>query len=244
MKQRTWVYGVVLVAAGSAGCSLLGNDKQAGTLVVPFQLGNQKDCASLGVVTVRAELDTGDVSKEVNCAAGKIRLDGVKAGSHKVVLYGLDKDDLVIMDSLGAQPLSIKVEDGKTALADPPVELSLAPVKLLLRWDFGFASCDGASIASFQVSAWRSDGAQRLLKTEVKCNTPGKGAGQYRDVPDSARDLSGDELGELEIQPVTSTAAAVGAPVKFTFAPPGPGREIKLSLTCDANGCTGSGSPD
>jgi hypothetical protein len=245
MGQPAWNYGVVLVAAVTAGCSILsGNDKKQGALVVPFELGNQKDCASLNVVTVRAELDGGGVAKEVNCDAGKIRLDGVTPGSHDVVLYGLDKDDIKIMDSLAAGPLSAKVEDGKTTVIDPPAQLTLAPAKILLRWDFGFASCSSAAIETFRATAWRSNGSEQLLQTKVKCSSAGTGEGQYRNVADPGRDLSGDELGEVDVQPESSTPADVGAAVKFSFDPPGPGREIKLSLTCTEKGCEGSGQPD
>lgn len=235
---------MVLVAMLGAGCGLGGNAKQQGSVVVPFELGNHKDCASLNVVTVRAELDDGGVAKETNCEASKLRFDGIAPGAHDLVVYGLDKDDVRIMDSLAAGPLSVTVEDGKTQVVDPPVQLTLAPALLVLRWDFGFASCGSASIDSFRVTAWRSDGSQQLLQANVKCNTAGQGEGQYRDVPDPRRDLSGDELGEVEIQPVSGTPAEVGGPAKFTFAPPGPGREIKLSLTCTDKGCAGSGKPD
>ena len=35
-----------------------------------------------------------------------------------------------------------------------------------------------------------------------------------------------------------------GEPVVFGFEAPGPGREVKLSLTCNAGGCEGSGTLD
>jgi hypothetical protein len=245
MRQRAWGCGGVLIVMVSAGCNILsGSNKKQGSLVVPFELGNHKDCASLNVVTVRAELDGGMVAKEVNCGAGTVRFDGVAPGTHDVILYGLDKDDVKIMDSLAGGPLSVAIEDGKTEVVDPPAALTLAPAKIVLRWDFGFASCGSASIETFRTTAWRTDGSEQLLQTSVKCSSSGTGEGQYRDVPDQGRDLSGDELGEVEVQPVSGTPADVGAPVKFTFDPPGPGREIKLSLICTEKGCEGSGQPD
>ncbi len=245
MAERAWTCGFALVALVGVGCGILGgNSKKQGSLVLPFELGNNKDCASLNVVTVRAELDDGGVAKETNCSAGRLRLDGVTPGSHDVVVYGLDKDDVKIMDSLAAGPLSVSVEDGKTLVIDPPVQLTLAPAKLVLRWDFGFASCGSSSIDSFRVTAWRSDGSQQLLQSSIKCSVAGQGEGQYREVPDPGRDLSGDQLGEVVIQPVSSTPAEVGSPVRFSFDAPGAGREIRLSLTCTEKGCQGSGKPD
>jgi hypothetical protein len=37
---------------------------------------------------------------------------------------------------------------------------------------------------------------------------------------------------------------AMGDPAEFAFDPPGPGHEVKLSLTCNGGGCDGSGMAD
>jgi hypothetical protein len=46
------------------------------------------------------------------------------------------------------------------------------------------------------------------------------------------------------VQPDDESNLAVGDRISFGFAPPGPGGEIRLSLSCDEGGCRGSGLPD
>lgn len=228
----------------TVGCNLLGDDEEGtGKLVVPFELGNGRECSELGVVEVRAELDDGEIAETVDCDAGEVRFSDVKPGAYEVVLYGLDEDGVAILDSLADPPYEVEIEEGKTVVLDPEAALTLAPAKVLVRWNFGFGSCESASITDFEVSAWTDD-AERLLQTRVTCGTSGEGRDQYRTVPDDERELKGDEVSEIELQPVDRDGEAVGAATVFTFDPPGPGREIKLSLTCDETGCDGSGMPD
>src|SRR5258708_954881 len=68
--------------------------------------------------------------------------------------------------------------------------------------------------------------------------------GQYRTVPDIERELSGDELGEVDVQAYDKDAIGIGQPITFTFDAPGAGGAVKLSLNCDAGGCKGTGAAD
>lgn len=234
----------VLSAALALGCGAeAGPD--TGVLVVPFKLGNGRACEDLGVVSVRAELDDGDYVEEQDCAAGELRFQLLEPGPYDLVVYGLDGDGVPVMDSLAAGPLPVTVVGGGTTVVfDPPAQLTAAPAKLQLRWEFGFSSCEAAGIERFDISAWREDGSELLMISELACSTPGEGREQYRLVPDEDRELSGDELGEVEVQAYDAHGLAVGSPVVFAFDAPGAGREIELSLSCDAGGCDGSGMPD
>ncbi|HEX2676980.1 MAG TPA: hypothetical protein VHM19_10080, partial [Polyangiales bacterium] len=58
-------------ALGSA-CSS-DKDPEAGVLVLPYELGNHRDCSELGVKIVRAELDDPMFVEEALCDAGEIR---------------------------------------------------------------------------------------------------------------------------------------------------------------------------
>jgi hypothetical protein len=245
MRTGLTRYGiVVLLAAAASGC--FGEDEpDTGVLVVPYQLGNARDCESLGIVSVRAELDGGDFAEEVDCDVGQVRFDLLDPGHYDVVVYGIDEDGVAVMDSLGDRPIDIDViGSGTTVIVDPAVRLTAAPAQLKLRWQFGFGSCESASIERFGVSAWRSDGSELLMTSEVACDTPGEGRGQYRLVPDDERELSGDELGEVEIQPYDTHDLPIGEAVIFGFDSPGPGGEVLLSLDCDVGGCEGSGKAD
>jgi hypothetical protein len=238
--------GVLALGCFSAlsGCSD-GGGKDTGVLVVPYELGNRRDCAELEIVAVRADLDDGSFSEETGCEAGELRFNLLEPGRYDVVLYGLDEDGVEVMDSLADGPLPVDVVGGgTTVIFDPAIKLTAAPAKLDLRWDLGFGSCESAAIGSFGVVAWRGDGSDLLMETELDCETPGEGAGQYRRVPDEERELAGEELGEVEVQAYDENGIAMGEPVTFLFESPGAGGKVQLSLRCDEGGCRGSGSPD
>jgi hypothetical protein len=236
--------GVMLVSAVLAACGS-GDKNDSGVVVVPYQLGNHRDCKSLGVVAVRAELDEGMQVQEVDCDAGELRFSLLRPGSYDLVVYGLDNNGVRVMDSLADGPKPVEVVGGgTTVVVDPPVKLTAAPAHVELRWDLGFGSCDSASIGTFDLNAWRSDGSDLLMQTEVPCSMRGQGRLQYRTIPDKERALSGDELGEVDVQAKDVHGITMGKPVTFTFASPGPGGEVKLSLNCGDAGCKGSGMAD
>jgi hypothetical protein len=235
--------GVLLIAGVLGGCA--EDEPRNGVLVVPFKLGNGRSCEDLGIVAVRGELNGGEYEEEIDCSAGQVRFTLLPAGRFEVTLYAIDDDGFVVMDSLTDATTDIDVVGGGTTVVfDPAVKLTASPAQMKLRWQFGFGSCESSQIDRFAIAAWREDGSELLMESEIACDVPGEGRGQYRLVPDLERELSGDELGEIEIQPIDVNDLSAGDPVVFDFEPPGPGREVKLSLTCNTSGCEGSGALD
>lgn len=233
-----WVVSCPALSCGEA-------EPQAGMLVVPFALGNYKECADLGITQVRADLDDGAATKAVSCEVGEVRFNDLSPGAYDVKLYGLDADGFPVMDSLGSPARVIVIgEAGGTVSAEPSVVLSSAPASLLLRWDLGFGSCDSTDIDFFMVSAWRQDGSELLLQQSISCDTVGEGEDQYRQLLDENRRLGGSELGEVSIQPFDVNGVSLGDPVLFEFDAPGAGRSVHLTLECEIGGCTGAGIPD
>lgn len=245
MRSLKYVASVALTLSASS-LAACGSEESVdtGVLVVPFELGNQRTCEELGIVAIRGELDDGEIVEEIECDAGELRFERLNAGRYKVTLYGLDEDDVPAMDSLGDGPRSIQVVGDNTVVFDPPLGLTSAPARLQLRWSFGFSTCESASIEGFAIAAWRADGSALLMESEIACGAVGEGRDQYRVVPDLERELSGAEVGEVEVQPHDNQGFAIGDPTTFTFEAPGAGAEIKLSLACDEGGCDGSGTPD
>jgi hypothetical protein len=247
MRSLKYVASVALTVSASSLAACGGGDEsaQTGVLVVPFELGNGRTCEELGIVAVRGELGEGDFVEEVECDAGELRFTSLEAGRYQVTLYGLDEDEVPVMDSLedGPQPIQV-VGENTTVVFDPPLGLTSAPARLSLRWTFGFSTCESASIDGFAIAAWRADGSALLMEADVPCGTAGEGRDQYRAVPDLDRELSGSEVGEVEIQPHDQQGFEIGDAITFKFDAPGPGADIKLSLTCDEAGCEGTGQPD
>ena len=223
-----------------AGC-IPKEEDSTGTLVVPFELGNGRDCDEFGVVRVRGELDEGEYVDEVRCESGEVRFDNVPAGTYSLRLFGLDHDDVAVMDTLEDDDLKMNViGDDATVIAGRPVQLTSAPAHMYLRWTFGFGTCKNAGITSFLIDVWRGDGSDLLLSEELDCEEVGDDEGNYREVPDPHRALSGDEVGEAIVQPVDHHGSDVGEEVLFDFKAPGPGRDIRLSLDCSEEPCTGT----
>jgi hypothetical protein len=229
------------LAASACG----GTAESTGTLVVPFELGNRRSCMALAVKTVRAELDDGMYMEEAPCTNGQIRFKELPPGSYRVRMFGVDASGVAVMDSLQTGDVVVHVAgNDTTVVTQPAVTLTAAPAHLLLRWDFGFGTCKGVGVDRFALKVWRGDGDELLLDASLPCNSEGDGPEQYRTVPDSTRQLGGGEVGEVSVQPLDKTGIKVGEPVMFLFDAPGPGRSIKLSLTCSDGACTGSGKPD
>lgn len=243
-RRAAWLSIAVLLLGGS-GCSDDTPKDTSGVLVVPFALGNRKSCEELGITGVRVELDDGAYVEEAECDAGEVRFSMVPEGRYDLVAYGLDERGVGVMDSLATGPMPVDViGDRTTVVVQPAVTLTAAPAKLLLRWELGFGSCESARMGGFTVSAWRADGSELLMESEVACDMPGEGAQQYRLVPDVGRELSGDAVGEAQVQPFDVNDLAMGDPITYTFDSPGPGGKVKLSLSCDDGGCQGSGEAD
>lgn len=243
-KSRALLALAVVTALGSA-CSG-EKDPEDGVLVVPYELGNRRACDEVGVRLVRAELDDPMYVEEALCGAGgEIRFPEVAPGSYHVRLFGIDRSGFAVMDSLegGDVPVNV-VGRGTTVVAEPAVMLTSAPAHLLLRWGFGFGTCESAGIERFAITAWRADGSELLLDTDLSCEEPGEGADQYRAVPDLERELAGNEVGEVTVQPLDRNRAPLGTPMLFRFDAPGAGRFVKLSINCSEAGCAGSGTPD
>jgi len=254
---------LVAVAAGLVtGC--FEDDDPPGSLIVPFKLGNNKECKDFKVKRVVGKLDDdGDDDDEeddrifeddVRCEVEQIEFDNVPAGTYRLRLFGYDSDDFAVMDNLDSEDLNVNVIGDETVLAERAVMLTPSPANLLLRWSFGFGSCKSAGIDKFLVNVWREDGSARLLEYEIDCDKVGEGEDYYRKVPDSKRRLAGDVVGEVSVQPLDRNGAEVGDPLEFTFKSPGAGRDVRLSFECaadpeyaDTNGkelCTCSGEPD
>jgi hypothetical protein len=255
--QRKVARGLLLTAAGysclmstaltaATGCG--GDDDGGGgkgTLVVPFELGNNRTCEAAGVEYVRAELNDEAFVQEAPCENGQVRFLNVPAGSYSIKISAFDEDDVEVMDNQEDLETTVNVVGGdETSEHKSAVTLTAAPAHLLVRWTFGFTTCRGASIDRFAIKAWLSGGDDLLLSQTLQCALEGDGKDQYREIDDPERRLSGMQPGEVTIQALDKTGVNVGPAAVFKYKAPGPGHDIRVSVECDQGACTGSGKPD
>jgi hypothetical protein len=243
---------------GAAGCSSLwssvwvagcgGDDdgsKSSGTLVVPFELGNNRSCEAAGVDYVVAELNDEKFVQEAPCGNGQVRFLNVPAGSYEVKISAFDEDGVEVMDSYESSDTTVNVTGAdQTSEHEPAVTLTAAPAHLLVRWTFGFTTCKGASIDRFAIKVWRSGGDDLLVKQTLPCALEGKGKDQYREIEDLERRLSGEQAGEVTIQALDKMSVNVGPAAVFKYKAPGPGHDVRVTVECDQGACMGTGKPD
>lgn len=245
MPRSRWKLerSALLVLVVMSGC-VVTRHSEPGSLVVPFEFAKEKDCVDSGVEFVRVELNTGEMI-EGSCRRGRVRFDGLEPGPYTVVVYGLDGDGREVMDSLDQKPVRVDVVGGRSlVVVDPPIQLVAAPARLKLRWTFGFGSCQSDEIAAFAVTAWDADYMTELLTATIDCLLPGDKVENYRVLPDPTRALAGGVMAAADVQALDESKLPVGDRVAFSFQAPAAGEQVRLSISCDAGGCTGSGIAD
>jgi hypothetical protein len=240
--QRTaWLLGTLLTACGGDDDGGHGS----GTLVIPFELGNDRSCESVGVESVRAELKGTEYEGEADCNTGQVRIKNVPAGSYRVTMAAIDSNGVAVMDNVSSGDAMASVQgEGRTDVLVPGVTLTAAPAHLKVRWNFNFSSCKGAGIDTFDVKAWRGTGDSLIVKQSLGCTTEGEGRGGYRPIDDPERRFGGDVGGEVSVQPLDKDDVPVGKAVVIKFKAPGAGHDVKVTVECDEGSCTSSGKPD
>jgi hypothetical protein len=252
MRQHMSIERFVIRGACAAGLlfAACGGDDSAGgsgtdTLVVHFELGNDRSCDALGVETIRAELNDKQIVQQAPCMNGQVRFRDLPTGTYHIKLFGLDEDGIEVMDSYTSSDTIVNVAgDDQTIDLKPAVTLTAAPAHLLVRWNFGFGTCKGVGIDRFVIKAWRGTGDNLILSQTMACSLEGEGKDQYRTIDDPDRRFGGDEWGEVSVQPFDKNDVEVGMAASFKFKAPGPGHDVKLSVNCEDDACTGSGKPD
>ena len=215
------------------GCS---DDEGPGHIVIPFEFALNKTCDELGVTKVRATLSE-DIEDDAPCENGEVRLDDVPAGGYNLVLEGLDGNGVTIVDN-GATDEKVEIiGDGATTEAEE-VMLTSTPAQVLIRWDFEFVTCDSVDWADLEVEAYDFESTQLLHTATFACDEPAEeGMQGYHLVEDEGRDLIGDNLNYIGIQPVDDSGADVGPVIEFQFVEVGAGYPVEISLSCNEDGC-------
>jgi hypothetical protein len=229
----------------TAGCK---DDTETGSLTVEYQLGKASNtCESESVETVQAMLGDGEYEEDSPCDSDVMFTD-IPSGTYSLLVQAIDNDGFAVMDNVDDEDTQqVEILGGSTREVE--AQLAAAPARMYIRWalfldDFQ-ADCDEVTTKQFDVEVW-DDADNMLLNDVIDCDAPTDEdrGGQYIRIPDPDRDIQGSAVVELDVQPQTAGGDAVGDPVVFVFDPPGRGRELSFTLTCEDDVCTGSGDPD
>ena len=242
-------FASLLAVATLAGCS---NDPPLGDIEIPFELGViGAACADVGVAEIRMQvtqvLEEGTASPQSETAAcedGKVLFTGINAGTYDLVVEGLAADGTVIYDNLGESALKrVEVLEDTTVTAGT-VTLTPTPARVMVGWQLtkgGFAAqCANVATKQFQVSLARSGGTQPLGPVHVfACDHEAEDF-PYHLVPDPMRQIDGELLDTIVVQPQDGAGASIGAKVIVQLAAsPGHGRAVRVIVNCVDDVCTG-----
>lgn len=231
---------LVLATSALLGCN---NGPNSGTLSVNYELGLGGACADFNVETVRVTLDEGEYEEEEACdPANPILLTGVAAGNYDVLVEGIDPENFTVMDNIGGiEDDRVEVVGGSDKEHD--VTLADSPAQVQVRWlkfvDGEPAECAFIATKYFEVSAYHG-ATPFFMPYQFDCSVPPG----YQTLPDEGRAIDGNTLDGVRIRVLDESEEQIGDDLIFNdFDPPGPGRVIKIDITCDgpenAPVCTG-----
>lgn len=236
--------GALVTVAMLAGCQ---PDTGPGTVVVSYQLGNNKTCSEVGVDEIRAAVFQGSYEEPtvlfsdiVPCSDGEVVLNAVEPNTYELRVIGYDQNGVATFDNLGQIAAERRIEVFEAAESPIEAELTARPAELYVRWrlgDGGFSNCGNVGIDRFEITTYQVGGGTALLEATLPCNLAGDGA-DYRPVPDPDRSLNGVLFGEAGIQALDANGMEVGSPALFVFEPPGSGYSIDLTIECTDAGCS------
>jgi hypothetical protein len=202
-------------------------------VVVEYAVANVGTCDALGIVEMQASL--GDEFVEgVDCEAGAVAIAAVPPGEYTVSLQGLDQDGFAIVGNDVSDAVTVESHDTTVTTS---VHLAFIPVSLLVRWDDPGDSCAMGGFSRLRVRAYGNEGAWLLEEDELDCSAPPDDEDGYRTFDDPFDYLEGDGLEAVSVNALDDAGDEIGNDVVFWFDPPGHGRTVKISLTCDGLGC-------
>jgi hypothetical protein len=205
-----------------------------------------QDCEQFEVDEVEATLGDDDYREVVGCG-DEIVFPEVDAGVWDLLVEGKNADGLVVMDNDGGERANVVAGNARTI----ETQLIATPVYVFVNWILEIdgtagvqCSNSGNPFRQFEVVAWDQT-ASRLASHVFECAAP-TDEGVYRKVPDEDRALRGNLLQEVAVQAQDEDGNDVGPNSRFILDdPPGPGRELYLTLRCDLEDelCVGEGEP-
>jgi hypothetical protein len=233
-------------ALGLAACA---DEEKSGNLTIEYELGfSAATCSAEGVVQIRATFREGLDEIEACNDEGEFTASGIPAGSYSLfLLEGLDAQNITIYDSLGdpdARPAKVvggSTQTHQVGLSPTPAQVEVS-FNLLDENGFAYAGQAESPVTEFEVIAADNDSElHRHTFVVAQLDSP---VGNI--VPDEGRDINGERLSQVRIDYTAGgddmTVTVEGANL-FMFPPPGHGRVVPITVTCEADVCTGELNP-
>lgn len=232
------------IVLGLAACA---DEEESGNLTINYELGfSAAACADEGVIQIRATFREGLDELEPCNDQGEFTASAIPAGTYsKFLMEGIDAEGITIYDSLGdpdARPA--KVVGGSTRTHD--VSLSPTPAQIQLRFRLfdengdPFTGQAASPVTEFEVIA--ADNDSELHRHTFKVAQLQSASGNV--VPDEGRDINGERLSQVRIDYTVGgsdmTVGVQGGGMVFSFAPPGHGRVVDITVECLGEACTGT----
>lgn len=248
MRTRLFASLFCLTVIAPTAC---GGDDPPGTLIVPFEIGAGVACSTLGVTNVTITLlsmpasgaEAEEIASEtVSCEDKQAEFSGIVPGRYEIRATGVDGENVIVVDNGGKDKPDLgEVTSGAENTADV-VNMSATPAQIHVRWKIndGFSQCTDVPATEFVVKAFDNGGASELHTHAFDCDPIEEPVGGYNVVIDEGRDIEGDELEVITIEPIDAMGASVAPKLFFNMSPPGHGRIIKLTALLDCTGdmCT------
>ncbi len=206
---------------------------------------NAATCSQFDVQEIRATL--GDSEYEASGACGDdLVFSDVPAGRWDLAVEAIDSQGFTVLDN-GADDERIEILAG--SVIDHQSQLTATPAQVMVRWSVnlgGFqAQCSDPMVETdrFRVEAWDDIGG-RLAEHTFNCDDPAdaeEGA-SYRVVPDPDRAIKGNLLSEVSVTVLRADGTELAPIPRFMLdTPPGAGRKLFLTVSCDDNSCQSTG---
>lgn len=213
-----------------------------GSVVVAYAWVEGTACATpfaaspQAVTQVRVTLTNGDDVQSVTAACDEedITINGVKEGSYKVLVEGLDASEDTIADNVSVPPdmdESVSVSEGNPSLVNAELAPTPATIEVALTVNTvdGFAyMCNDAPVKLFNVNA-RATNFGSLLMAKLDFCTHGTG---FKPVPDMDREINGLVMDRVDIEYQSPGGTTLGTLQYPLTGPIGAGKTVKFNVQC------------
>jgi hypothetical protein len=167
-----------------------------------------------------------------------IDIDTAPAGNYDLIVEGLDAvGDAVMDNSKHTDSQSIEIIGGSSQ----EVEADLFPTpgivtaKMDILVDGQFAQCQFLDVKTIELTMFRNSTVMHTHQFDVCSTMPG-----YNPVPDEEGLIEGALLNQIVVKALDDAGAEVDEFTIPVMPPPGAGKTVQISITCDNTDCMGT----